>query len=131
MADWRNGGMAEWRNGGMAEWRNGGMAEWRNGGMAEWRNGEMAEWWNSGWKGKLRNCGHTYHIMVLTISQIDNILYNKHGDEQISCWETCCYLKEVSYKSHDPTEESQSLQYLSEEERRRKEKIPQHYSFGG
>ncbi len=47
--------------------------------------------------------------MVLTILQIDNILYNKHGDEQISCCETHCYLKEVSYKSHDPTEESQSL----------------------
>ncbi len=91
----------------------------------------MAEWWNSGWKGKLQNGGHTYHIMVLTISQIDNILYNKHGDEQISCWETRCYVKEVSYKIHDPTEESQSLQYLSEEEGRQKEKIPQHYSFGG
>ena len=46
----------------------------RNGGMAEWWNGGMAEWWNSGWKGKLRNGGQTYHIMVLTTSQIDNII---------------------------------------------------------
>ncbi len=135
MAEWRNGnGMAEWRNGGMAEWRNGGMVEWRNGGwnggMAEWRNGGMVEWRNGGWNGGMvewRNGAEwqndrmveKVYGMVLTMSQIDNILYNKHGrTEQISCCETRCYLKDVSHKSHDPIQESQSLQLLSKEEGR-------------
>ncbi len=62
--------------------------------------------------------------IVLTMSQIDNILYNKHGrTEQISCYETCCYLKDISHKSHNPTQESQSLQLLSKEEGRWKEKF--------
>ncbi len=113
MAEWRNGRMAEWQNGGMAEWQNGGwnggMAEWRpNGGMVEWRNG--TEWQND------RMVEKEYG-MVLTMSQTDNILYSKHGrTEQISCCETCCYLKDVSHKSHDPTQESQSLQSLSKED---------------
>ncbi len=149
MAEWQNGNrMAEWQNGVMAEWQNGGwnggMVEWQNGGMAEWRNGGwnggMAEWRPNGGMVEQRNGAEwqndrmveKVYGMVLTMSQIDNILYNKHGrTEQISCCETCCYLKDVSHKSHDPIQECQSLQFLSKEEGRLKEKIPQHYSFGG
>ncbi len=144
MAEWRNDNrMAKWRNGGMTKWRNGGMAdgmaEWRNGGMVEWRNGRMAEWRNGGWNGGMvewqLNGGmvewqngaewqndrmvEKVYGMVLTMTQIDNILYNKHGrTEQISFCETRCYLKDVSHKSYGPTQESQSLQFLSKEEGR-------------
>ncbi len=93
MAEWRNGEMEEWRNGIMAEWQNGGMAELRNGGIAESRNGGMAEWWNGEWNGKLWYGGQ---IILFTISQIDNILFTEHGDEQIrqnSCCESHCFLK--------------------------------------
>ncbi len=59
------------------------------------------------------------------IPQFD-LIHNKHGKGQIRC----C-IKDVSIKGHNANQDSKPLQFVYEEECQGKEKLPQHYPFGG